>query len=418
MYTMGRSVMIANLCIQYPAAEDRGGRPEDTANFVSLCKEIKAAFGGIYGFSITLPASYWYLRHFDVKGMEPYVDWFNVMTYDIHGVWDSENRFTGPYVRPHTNLTEIDEGLSLLWRAGVSAGNVVLGLGWYGRSFKLASPSCTKPGCVFKEGASPGKCSNASGILTSAEIHRVIEDKGLKPTFDEKAAVNWVTFDSDQWVSYDDERTFRLKIDYAEKKCLGGTMVWALDQGASTGETNDEYSGLEGLSKHLSNKGIAMDSAFPNSKGLSLKAVVKEESDRADAEDACYTSFCGEPCVPGYSGVSTMNGQVAGLGEATACKEKNVQTLCCPSGTFTGRCKWYGWRGQGLSCSGTCVDGDVMLAKNTNHIYDYPEQNFFEDQTCNGGYQAYCCRGSRAGPNIKDIKLLEAESFDPGKLHR
>lgn len=49
--------------------------------------------------------------------MQPYVDWFNVMTYDIHGtnlqqtsqlpqiltkhlgVWDSSNRFTGPYVR-------------------------------------------------------------------------------------------------------------------------------------------------------------------------------------------------------------------------------------------------------------------------------------------------------------------------------
>lgn len=155
----------------------------------------------ILGFSITLPVSYWYLRHFDIAGMEPYVDWFNVMTYDIHGVWDSQNRFTGPYVRPHTNLTEINDGLSLLWRAGVSAGNVVLGLGWYGRSFKLASSSCTKPGCLFLEGAAPGECSKASGILTSAEIHRIIDDKGLNASFDKEAAVNWITWDSDQWVS-------------------------------------------------------------------------------------------------------------------------------------------------------------------------------------------------------------------------
>jgi chitinase len=134
--------------------------------------------------------------------MEPYVDWFNVMTYDIHGIWDSSNRFTGPYIRPHTNLTEIDEGLSLLWRAGVSAGNVVLGLGWYGRSFKLASYSCTEPGCLFSEGAAPGACSGASGILTSAEIHRIIAAKGLTPTFDQGAAVNWISWDSDQWVSH------------------------------------------------------------------------------------------------------------------------------------------------------------------------------------------------------------------------
>lgn len=26
---------------------------------------------------------------------------------DIHGVWDSTNKETGPYIRPHTNLTQI-----------------------------------------------------------------------------------------------------------------------------------------------------------------------------------------------------------------------------------------------------------------------------------------------------------------------
>ncbi|KAH7384645.1 hypothetical protein BKA66DRAFT_608810 [Pyrenochaeta sp. MPI-SDFR-AT-0127] len=403
---------------EYPGADDRGGRPEDTANFVLLCKEIKAAFGSYYGFSITLPASYWYLRHFDIAGMEPHVDWFNIMTYDIHGVWDAQNRFTGPYVRPHTNLTEIDEGLSLLWRSGVSAGNVVLGLGWYGRSFKLASSSCTEPGCVFSEGASPGECSKASGILTSAEIHRIIEQKGLTPTFDEKAAVNWITWDSDQWVSYDDERTFALKIKYAEEKCLGGTMIWAVDQGSSDGSTNDEYSGLETLERQFSAKGLSLDASFGLTNNLKLKGVVNDASKRSVAEDTCYTSFCGEPCAPGYSGVSTMNGQVGGLGEATTCQEGNVQTLCCPSGTFTGRCEWYGWRGQGLSCSGTCAQGDDMIAKNTNHVYDYPEQNFFEDQTCNGGFQVYCCRGFRPGPNIDDIQLLEPEHFDPMSLDK
>ena len=79
----------ADIDWEYPSAEDRGGRPEDTANFVDLCREMKAAFGRRYGLSVTLPASFWYLRHFDVAAMEPHVDWLNVMTYDIHGVWDS-----------------------------------------------------------------------------------------------------------------------------------------------------------------------------------------------------------------------------------------------------------------------------------------------------------------------------------------
>ena len=39
--------------------------------------------------------------------MEQYVDWFNVMTYDIHGTWDGDNPNTAAVVNPHTNLTGI-----------------------------------------------------------------------------------------------------------------------------------------------------------------------------------------------------------------------------------------------------------------------------------------------------------------------
>ncbi len=58
---------------EYPVAPERGGRPEDLVNFVSLVKEMRAAFGTKYGISLTLAPDYWYLRGFDAKGMEPYV---------------------------------------------------------------------------------------------------------------------------------------------------------------------------------------------------------------------------------------------------------------------------------------------------------------------------------------------------------
>ncbi|KAK1585618.1 glycoside hydrolase superfamily [Colletotrichum navitas] len=54
---------------EYPGAEDRGGGADDTANFVLLCQDMKQAFGTKYGYSITLPASYWYLRYFDIAVM-------------------------------------------------------------------------------------------------------------------------------------------------------------------------------------------------------------------------------------------------------------------------------------------------------------------------------------------------------------
>ena len=35
---------------------------------------------------------------------------------------------------------------------------------------------------------------------------------------------------SNQWVSYDDEKTFEIKPNYANELCLGGTMIWSIDQ--------------------------------------------------------------------------------------------------------------------------------------------------------------------------------------------
>ncbi|KAF5614762.1 killer toxin subunits alpha beta [Fusarium sp. NRRL 52700] len=48
-------------------------------------------------------------------------------------------------------------------------------------------------------------------------------------TLDKEAAVQIVTWDSNQWVSWDDAKTLKMKLDYANERCLGGTMVWAID---------------------------------------------------------------------------------------------------------------------------------------------------------------------------------------------
>ena len=209
---------------EYPGAPDRGGSPKDGQNLVLLLQEMQRAFGGVYGISMTLPSSYWYLQWFDLEGMEPFLDWFNVMTYDIHGIWDSTDKFAGPYVRPHTNLTEIQEAMDLLWRNNITPAKVTMGLGWYGRSFTLADPSCNAPGCVFTQGGNAGPCTSTAGILSNAEIYNIITENNITPSMDSAAAIKWITWDSNQWVSYDDGETMQMKLSYANGLCLGGTM--------------------------------------------------------------------------------------------------------------------------------------------------------------------------------------------------
>ncbi|CZS88466.1 uncharacterized protein RAG0_00213 [Rhynchosporium agropyri] len=370
---------------EYPQSDDRGGATADTANYVALVKDMSAAFGPKYGITVTLPTSYWYLQHFDLVGMQSSVDWFNLMSYDLHGVWDAESKNIGPYIAPHTNITEIDLGLDLLWRAGITPDKVVLGQGWYGRSFTLKDSSCNIPNgkCQFSGGANPGKCSNAAGILDLQEIKDIVSSNSLTPTWDKTAGVKWITWGGNQWVSYDDDDTFKQKRDFANSRCLGGLMVWAMDQ-------VDQKAGNQN-SAHLD---VTKEQ----------QADAKQKADDLLAGISCYTTDCDTKCKKGTNQVAQMNGQPGSLSTNDRCGKGKYRNLCCDDGTKMGTCQWRGYRGVGLSCISGCAGGETEIVQDTNH----KEKN--NDQTCSGGIQSYCCSGFQPAPNgpdlVKDAKDL------------
>jgi chitinase len=87
---------------EYPVADDRGGRPADFQNFPKFIANLKSALdhnsASRNGLTITIPASYWYLQNFDIVELVKYVDWFNIMTYDLHGTWDKGNKWLGAFL--------------------------------------------------------------------------------------------------------------------------------------------------------------------------------------------------------------------------------------------------------------------------------------------------------------------------------
>ncbi|GAB7352155.1 hypothetical protein MBLNU459_g2641t2 [Dothideomycetes sp. NU459] len=347
---------------EYPAADDRGGVTADTANYVSLVREMRSAFGTKYGISATIPSSFWYMQHFDINSMQAYLNWFNFMSYDIHGVWDSTDKFTGPYIRPHTNLTEITDGLSLLWRAGVTPDKVVLGLGWYGRSFTLSDSTCNTPNgvCTFSTGGNPGSCTASAGTLSNAEIFRIIAAGGTQQGFDKTAAVKWITWNNNQWVSYDDGETMQLKLQAANNLCLAGTMIWSIDQDNTQGDSMSDL------------LGIGTANGVSEAEAQALKNQMNNATLQQDIAQSCYWSLCGQGCTPGYFGSTSAKGQVAGVQRDSVCSGGDVQTLCCAPGTTM---------------------GTLVVAQNSNNYYSSPLGDVLIDETCTGGFQAYCCTG-------------------------
>ena len=69
---------------EYPAAPERGGSSADATNFVSLLKEMRAALGSSFGISVVVPPVYDYLKGFNLKVLEPEVDFFSFMAYDLY----------------------------------------------------------------------------------------------------------------------------------------------------------------------------------------------------------------------------------------------------------------------------------------------------------------------------------------------
>ncbi|KAJ6194672.1 hypothetical protein J3E72DRAFT_198535 [Bipolaris maydis] len=213
---------------EYPGAPDRGGIPEDGENLNKLMKEMKDAMGSRYILTFTAPTSYWYLRHFDIKKSAEIADWINLMSYDLHGVWDSDNPI-GNQILGHTNLTEIDLALDLLWRNDVSPSKIVLGTGFYGRSFRLEDPKCWTPGCKFSGPGEKGECTATEGFLSYKEVKDILAKTKAKPKLDKDAAVQYLTYGQNSWISYDDPATIQMKVDFANKRGLKGLMTWAID---------------------------------------------------------------------------------------------------------------------------------------------------------------------------------------------
>lgn len=67
---------------EYPGAPDRGGKDDDTENMVKLFETLRTSFDKAsrdFGLTFTIPASYWYLKYFDLPGLLKYADWTNLV---------------------------------------------------------------------------------------------------------------------------------------------------------------------------------------------------------------------------------------------------------------------------------------------------------------------------------------------------
>ena len=208
---------------EWPGNAERGGSSGDKQNQVSLLTEMRQALPN-EGLSVVLPAQTKYLNNIDPKSLEAQVDFFNVLTYDLQGSWD-----TASGIAAHTDLGLINKLLEPLWTSNIDPEKVNLGVANYGRGYTIADKGCMSWGCPFTGPSKQGSCSGQPSVMSRCEMNRLMSEKGLTPSLIQGgAAAEQLTWD-DQWMSFDDAATESMKLEFANERCLGGIALWAID---------------------------------------------------------------------------------------------------------------------------------------------------------------------------------------------
>ena len=232
-----------------PLNPDKGGRPENFDRFPKLVKEIRSALdssGEDYTLTVALPGQSWELFDYDIEGLAPHVDWFNLLSFDYH-----TPKNVPKTVGAHTDLKLIDSVVYDLVQQNKPT-KFVLGMAAYGRTYTLADSRCQEIGCPFR---SPGLggCGNTPGFLPFNEISAFVQSGEM--SYQDVSSSSMVAIvDEDQMISYDDESTWAIKTAYAEMMCLRGTHLWSIDMLAPQSESSNRRRRIEAVSTPTSSE--------------------------------------------------------------------------------------------------------------------------------------------------------------------
>ena len=100
--------------------------PEDTDNFSLLMKDIRHAIGKDKLLTIATQAG---AKYYNLKAVEPYVDYVNIMTYDME---ESPNHHSALYRSEMTEEWSCEDAVAAHVAAGFPVGRLVLGIPFYG----------------------------------------------------------------------------------------------------------------------------------------------------------------------------------------------------------------------------------------------------------------------------------------------
>lgn len=221
-------------------------RPEDKQNFTLLLQKLRekmdargAIDGKHYILSFAGSGSSSYVNNTELTILQQYIDYGNIMTYDLHGNWDKYTDFNAPLYNNNDASPQykgsVDTSVNNWLKAGFPAAKLVMGVPFYG--YKYNSVLNVNNGLyqTYSGGAAVTYASIAASYLNTPGYVRYFHQESMVP---------WL-FNGSTFISYEDEQSIGLKAQYVKSKGLGGAMIWELSQDPNRVLLNALYNGLK-----------------------------------------------------------------------------------------------------------------------------------------------------------------------------
>jgi chitinase len=228
---------------EYPGGGGLAGNsasPNDGANYAALLALVRTKLdvlgqqtGRRYEISVAAPAGHEKIANFNLAGLAPSVDYFNLMAYDFHGTWDAttghQAAFTGD-----ANGYDIKTAVGLYLAAGVDPGKIVLGAPLYTRAWSGVADGGDGGYLEVATGAAPG--SFEAGNYDYKDLLRQLQDpaSGWKLYWDDNAQAAYLYNKSKGlFSSFETPTSIAQKSQWADAMGLRGMMFWDISNDAT-----------------------------------------------------------------------------------------------------------------------------------------------------------------------------------------
>jgi chitinase len=217
---------------EYPGMKGEEGnifRPEDKQNFTLMFKAIREELDLLekeknrkYLLTTAVGASDAFLEHTEMGLCQQYLDYILIMTYDYGGKNGTVGHHTNLYNYGGLGADEsssADRSVRHFIAAGVPAGKIGLGGAFYGKGFEAATTNNNGLGEARVKPVQGGGYTKLKDSIIGQEGYKKYYDKRAKAPylFNEKSKV---------FITYEDEKSIRLKCKYIKKHKLAGMFFW------------------------------------------------------------------------------------------------------------------------------------------------------------------------------------------------